>query len=600
MLVLRMLNQKKWKKMKNEIKDIVDPAQSFEDYYMNLMQIRANVVDSNVLIAEIGRAGGKTEGIMGPRIIRVANDMPGELGFLVHKTYVALMTNVWPNIAAYFARPVDGGRRSMLEYGTDYIVGESKIPSHFKRPRYPISYPKHSILFRNGFHLQMVSSDQPESVAGRSGVHAFIEEMKHNSGEKLKTRLFPSLRGSTPAVRLSPYYQGITGVSDTARVDLGEDNWFEEYEHNVNNDLIDDIATVALAVNDAQVTIYKIDQLYKEEKNPIILEKLRLEQERAKRKLRLWAPRLSDMRRNASFYIHASSFVNKDFLGPKFFKQQHDLLDIDEFLVAICAVRRKCVVDRFFANYVPKVHQFSDSYKYKSIMEWDIKNTFRLTARYLKYYNPNEDILIGYDPGHFSSIIVAQEKTNKNELRAIKEFYCYYPHEQPELARAFNDFFGEDAKEKTIRLFYDRAGNKRKEEYEKISTDAKILKRELESYGWKVELKNEGQSVIYYWQQFKLLLLLFSNKFRGLPTVKVDENECPMLCSSIMLSPLKRTAGKIELDKTSEVKVPLKKQAGLTTQLPSAFIYLLFGLYGDRLPVEFSDIPDDLPDNFSV
>ena len=58
------------------------------------MQIRANVVDSNVLIVEAGRATGKTEGVMGPRIIRVANDMPGELSFLVHKTYVALMTNV--------------------------------------------------------------------------------------------------------------------------------------------------------------------------------------------------------------------------------------------------------------------------------------------------------------------------------------------------------------------------------------------------------------------------------------------------------------------------------------------------------------------------
>ncbi|MCC8187135.1 MAG: hypothetical protein LIP08_06400, partial [Bacteroides sp.] len=192
---------------------------TWEQYYMNSMQVLLNVIDPNVLIAEIARAGGKTEGIMTPRIIRVANDMPGELGFLVHKTYIALMTNVWPNIAASFARPVQDGSRSMLEYGKDFIVGESKIPGHFKRPRYPISYPKHSILFRNGFHLQMVSSDQPESVAGRSGVHAFIEEMKHNKGEKLKSRLFPSLRGSSAAIRLSRYYQGITGVSDTARVD---------------------------------------------------------------------------------------------------------------------------------------------------------------------------------------------------------------------------------------------------------------------------------------------------------------------------------------------------------------------------------------------
>ena len=581
--------------------DLEYTAQRFEDYYMNMMQIRATIVDSNVIITEGARAVGKTEGIMGPRIIRVANDMPGELGFLAHKTYTALLTNVWPNIAAYFARPILDGRRSMLEYGVDYVVGETKIPSHFKKPRYPISYPKHSILFRNGFHLQMISSDQPESVAGRSGVHAFIEEMKHQKGEKLKTRLFPSLRGSSASIRQSQYYQGITGVSDTARVDLGEDNWFEEYEKNVNLDLIEDIVSVSLDVNNAQYNIFKIEQRFRQEKNPVILEKLRLEQEKYKRRLMLWAPRLAEERLNASYYIRASSFVNKDILGPKFFKTQLDALDTDEFLTAICAVRRKACVDRFFANYVPKIHQYSDSYKQQLIFAIDLKDKFRLTAWYLKYYNPNDEIIIGYDPGSFSSIVVAQEKPGKNELRVLKNFTCYAPREQPELAKEIFEFFGPDAKNKRIRLYHDRAGNKRKEEYEQITTDARILKRELESFGFQVKLQNEGQSTIYHWMQFKLLLLLFGGKTNSLPKILIDENECKDLCSAIMLSPRKKNIdGRIELDKTSEVKVPLKLQAGLTTQLPSAFIYMLFGLYGDRLPSEFSNIPYDLPDNMTI
>lgn len=572
----------------------------FESYYMNLMQIRANVVDANTQIVEVARAGGKTEGVFGPRIIKVANDMPGELAFLVHKTYTALFTNIWPNIQAYFSRPVMDGRRTMMEYGLDYIVGESKIPSHFRRPRYPIAFPKHSILFRNGFHLQLVSSDQPESVAGRSGVHAFIEEMKHQKGEKLKSRLFPSLRGSGAETRASQYYQGITGVSDTARVDLGEDNWFEEYEHNVNQTLIEEIVTVSLHINQALTAMYQAETLSREEKNPVVLERMRLEIEKQKRTIALWQPRLADMRRYATYYIRASSFVNKDILGPKFFKTQLESLDIDEFLTAICAIRKKAVVDRFFANYIPKRHQFTDSYKYASIMRMDLKEHFRLTAFYLKYYNPSEDLVLGYDPGHFSSIVAAQECKQGAELRILKEFTCYYPQQQPELATAINEFFGSDAKSKHIRLYYDRAGNKRKEDYEQITTDARILKRELESYGFSVELMNEGQSVIYYWQQFKLLLLIFGEQSNSFPRVLLDENECPNLCSSIMLSPRKKTDGRIELDKTSEKKVPIKFQAGLTTQLPSALIYLLHGLYYERMPTEYSAIPGDLPDNTMV
>ena len=78
-----------------------------ESYYMNLVQIQANLIDANVLFAEWARATGKTEGITTPRIIRVASDMPGELGFLVHSTYTALFTNVWPNIQASFRQPSD-------------------------------------------------------------------------------------------------------------------------------------------------------------------------------------------------------------------------------------------------------------------------------------------------------------------------------------------------------------------------------------------------------------------------------------------------------------------------------------------------------------
>lgn len=256
-------------------------ANDFEQYYMNGVQLLANLIDPNMLYAEWGRATGKTEGVMGPRLIRVANDMPGELSFLVHKTYVALMSNVWPNIQAYFSRPVmvNGQQRAMLEYGIDYVVGETKLPSHFRQPRYPVSYAKHSVIFRNGAHLQLVSSDQPESVAGRNAVHAFIEEMKHNSGEKLKSRLFPSLRGGSAEIRKSAYYEGVTGVSDTARVDLGEDDWFEEYEENMDKNLIEEIANVSLSVNKSLYRQLILSRELRETKNPVTMEKIRLEQQ---------------------------------------------------------------------------------------------------------------------------------------------------------------------------------------------------------------------------------------------------------------------------------------------------------------------------------
>jgi len=97
-----------------------------------------------------------------------------------------------------------------------------------------------------------------------------------------------------------------------------------------------------------------------------------------------------------------------------------------------------------------------------------------------------------------------------------------------------------------------------------------------------------------------LMQFIFSGRTHSLPTVIVDENECKDLCSSIMLSPRKDIDGRVQLDKTSERKVPLKMQAGLTTQLASAFIYMLYGLYGDQVSSICIDIPDDLPDNITL
>ena len=576
--------------------------QQMEEFYMNSVQLLINVVDANQTFAELARATGKTEGVIVPRMIRVINSMPEELSFLVHKTYVALMTNVWPNIQAAFARPVmvNGKQRPLLEYGIDYVVGETRLPSHFRRPRYPVSFAKHSVVFRNGAHLQLVASDQPDSVAGRNAVHAFIEEMKHNSGDKLRTRLFPALRGGPAKIRKSPYYGGITGVSDTARVELGEDDWFEEYEKGIDQQLISEIATVALYVNKTMYKIQAFHQQLKESKDPVLMENIRLETSRLQHTLKIWEPRLADMRRNAVFYARRSTFCNKDILGPKFFKTQLDTLDIDEFLTSICAIRHKEVTNKFFAAYDRHHHQFSDSYIYDLILKLDLKDRFILTAHYLKHYAPHDELYVGYDPGAFSSLVFAQKKDYGRRLDVIKEFTSYEPVPQQDLASQVQQFFGADAENKVIHLYPDRAGNKTREESQRITTDSRLMKELLEQAGFQVILYNEGQETIYHWQQYKLLLMLFQEQYPSLPIVRIDENECPNLCSAILISPLKSINGKIELDKSSEKKESLKHQAGLTTQLPSAFIYLLYGLYGDVCKKELSVFPTDLPDNLTA
>ena len=233
-------------------------------------------------------------------------------------------------------------------------------------------------------------------------------------------------------------------------------------------------------------------------------------------------------------------------------------------------------------------------------MSHNLRERFILTARFLKHYDPREPLYVGYDPGDFSSVIIAQKKDYGQQLDIIKEFWAYYPLCQDHLAQQIHQFFGPDAVNKTIHLYPDRAGNKRREEIESVTTDSRALKAALEGYGFTVFLYNEGAPTIYHWQQFKLCLLLFGERLPILPRVRIDENECPNLCSAILISPILRRGNTIELDKSSERKESIKRQAGLTTQLPSAMIYLLYGLYGDIAKKELSSFPDDLLENLDL
>ncbi len=581
----------------NKAEEIKDAA-GFDRYYLNKMQFRANLVDANILIAKIARAGGKTEGVFGPRMIKVGFDMPGELSFLIQKTYVALFSNLIPNLRAYFAKPFGPKQKPILEEGIDYVIGTSKLPNWFVKPRYPISYPKHSIVLRSGHVYQLVASDQPDSIAGRSGVHAFIEEMKHNKGQKLKSRIFPGLRGAKGKIRQSPYYEGITGVSDTARVDLGEDNWFEEYEKNVDPELINDIVTVAMHINEHQVKVQKANDGMRELMDPALIRKKQKEISHHQKIVEHWLPTLREMRHVATYYITASTFVNKDFLGTKFFKTQLETLSMDEFLSSICNIAPKKVENMFFAGFSKK-HIFEDSYIYESIMKFDLKDDFTLTANYLKYFRNDTPLVLGYDPGYFSSITIAQQNKRSQDLDVIKEAFCWGENQQGELARQIWAFFGAHMRKKKIILFYDRAGNKRREVQDQITTDAKLMKKELEAYDFQVEMKNERQRTIYYYEHYKLLTMIFSGQFKHVPKVRVCANECKNLVSSIFLTPVKKDDGKVIMDKSSERKIKPQYQAALSTQLSSSFMYLLFGLFEDLLPKEVKRLPN-LPENITV
>lgn len=538
------------------------------ELYQNSAQALATIIDPNKLIVVAGRGTGKTTQITAPRILRVAGEMPRETSIISHKSYIALFTNVIPAVLEFFRSDGRDGHPLLTE-GMDYVVGEKNLPKHFRQPRYPILYPERSIVFANGHVLQAVAIDRPDSIAGSSIVHAFFEEMKHSDGEKLRSRIIPAIRtsrlgGGSDAHR-SYLHGGITGVSDIGRVSIGEDNWFTEYEKEVDDQLIQDIVTLSLYINKAQINI----------RNG---EKVAMSRSAIDR----YGPVLAAFRKKATYYIRVSTFVNRAVLGFDYFKTQQEMLSMSEFLSSICSIGDRNTDNLFFELWDEDRHTYDDSYKYDTVSKLDLKQTFRLDSSYLKHYDPSDKILIGYDPGSFASMVAAQEKKDENTLRILKEFFVYPPQDIPDLAAAFNAFFS-SARFRRIDLYYDRAGNK-KNNRRVNDTDAKELKAELEKYGWTVTLKNLGQATIFHWQHHRLWKRLLAENERTVPKIRIDANECPNLVSAMYCCKKVPGSSPVELDKSPEKKVDIQLQAGLTPQIPSAMTYLVWGLYEKFFP----------------
>ncbi|MDQ9825373.1 hypothetical protein RFZ44_18905, partial [Acinetobacter sp. 163] len=68
-----------------------------------------------------------------------------------------------------------------------------------------------------------------------------------------------------------------------------------------------------------------------------------------------------------------------------------------------------------------------------SILRLNLKDRFILTAEYLLHYDPHEPLYMGYDPGNFQSLIVAQKKDYGRRLDIIKEFFAFLPKDYNDL-----------------------------------------------------------------------------------------------------------------------------------------------------------------------
>lgn len=566
---------------------------TIEKKYNSVAQTHALLADTTNLIGMLGRGSGKTTEIMAPRFVRVAYNLPRATLALAGPSYAFVIDSIVPGLLTYLNKYYKRGTH--FEYGKE-------PPRWFKRPYTEIVDWKHTISFSCGTVAKFAGVDRANtSLVGQNIAHIIIDEMLRISETNYSERLQPAKRGDRTIFGESVYFGGVTGFSSAPNFENDHD-WWLAWEQNMDKELLQEIMYVAYRVSTALAKA----EMWKTERQTAIegglldkAQKIDANIDKAFRFAARWQPKLEEKRKGATYFMKGTSFTNLVILGLDYMREQlqGSRHNFDKFALTILNQRPKKVQNRFFSQFSNK-HIFTDSYRYDNIDLYAVDGTYKRSSRDLKYCQADMPLLMGLDPGNFMSAVFAQEHSEAGTpvMRVFKNMWVITPDEHHALAEKINTFFGTHRR-KVIYMYYDRAGNQRKQAFfgnAKGDTDAKILRSELQALGWTVHLMSMDQRTIYHWQHYNLNSRLMAEREKRTPRLRICQNECEELISSMNMSPLKKTDnGMIELDKSSEKRLDYPDQAWYSTQIPSALMYLVHGKYEKWIP-ETKNLPSDI------
>lgn len=539
----------------SRIKTIPKHQNDIDLQYANWLQQTVLMLQPKNFFGVIGRGGGKTTGILAPRSQDIAEDMPGCYIAVSADTFMNARKNIIPTL-------VDGWEMNGWREGLHFVVNK-RPPNHFKLAYKPPLEFKDSVSIFNGTHFKVLSQDRPSGNAGDSYQHIIADEVK-NQAEKKINKLNPAVRGGELKYRKSPYYGGRTFTTDMPNTNHGEHDWILRMDKNMDRKQIRLMILCAYEINYINLELYKAIQDKSDHQIQLITKK----RDR-------WLEKFRVLRKNSTFFYIASSFVNVDFLGYDYFKEQLETMLFSEVSSAILSLKPQLEKGlKFYPNLTNK-NFYRDSFVYKRIDLIDYREEIQELSLDLKYINHHQAIEGGLDTGNMCSLVTGQDQGKIN--RILKEFHTIPPDFLQQLGKQFRDFYAHH-KAKHLKLWHDRGANN----YQSVGEDhASKFQQAIEydehgnSTGWIVTLMSRNQETIFQQTEYELALEMMQGNHKSLPDLLIDQNTCKCLKSSL------ERAEKIIKVKPNGVKTTHKDKS--SEKLPV-----------DRLPMESTNMSDAL------
>lgn len=273
--------------------------------YMNPAQWLAYHFNARKMFVQAGRATGKTDFIITPRLIRVTESMPRGVSAFLGCSIKQLYSKTLPTAICSIERTTP------YREGQHFFRGQPPKNLNFDRPLVVPREWSNILQFYNGHIWHCISMEVKASANGQNLCAIIGDEARYLPGDKVREEVFPALRGITfdhPAYSPNnPFFCSTMLVSDAPIT--AKQAWMQEFEKlqtfSVNKEIIKMLGDFQLAQQ------YGAD-LSDEELFPKFLKKLKFLQSRS------------------TAFFNFSSLENADILGDRYFRDQQ--MDLSDFV----------------------------------------------------------------------------------------------------------------------------------------------------------------------------------------------------------------------------------------------------------------------------
>lgn len=565
--------------MANRAKIKAPEKKAYVDFqYMNWLAQFCAMLMPRKLRLVAGRGSAKTTEIQVERLIDMVYDIPGAPVVWAADTFANLTANVLPMV-------FEALERKGFSENIHYVV-EKQPPTftekecedlpawlkpHFWKPYNKIISYKRTIIFFTGLNITFGSLDRPASLAGRSYVHVFGDEVKYFPEAKI-ANLLKARRGYRLQFGHSPFYLGETFTTDMPNTgNTGEYDWIFKGASEMDPETLLLVWKTAAIANDALQEYLAAKEKYYRTNTDADRQEYLNKYKTANRWKERWY-NLRHLKKAQSMFLIVSSYVNVDILSPQWFADalSSQLSDVN---AAILSMPPRIDKGQQFYPNLGERHFYTDGNL--TVVEDALGFHDAEDCRLLRHLNPNRALDMSMDFGNMLSMLIAQD--NGRVFRILKEFHSLPPEWVRALADKFLHYF-EPHKHKFVKFYYDRSGNNYKGSNQSMANQVKeAIERDATGRptGWHVHLMSLGQGNIPMSDEYTFMRELMTGHNTRLPELQIDAIHCRNLKSS--LEQAKTTVdskGRIGKDKSGE-KSSDHKRLVTSTNFSDAFKYMM-------------------------